>query len=449
MEFAAYLHGEFARELASQGVDLDKPIGLALPDRPLHHVANSAAKLLFGLVLSSGVAAASGAYLPAHAAEDSVREIALLQELLASRGFDPGPIDGIKGDATVAAIIAAQEAYDLEPDGVVGPLTLAALQAAPPADAAESAPAEEPAEEEESEGVEISPILPVDALQQLLADRKFYSGAIDGIPGPLTETAILEAQKAYGLEEDGIAGPRTVAALLTEGATPAEEESDPAEGVEISPILPVDVLQQLLADRKFYSGAIDGIPGAQTEAAILAAQKAYGLEEDGIAGPRTIAALRADVPSPPPTTPAPPATKAATQELQALLRDRGFYTGAIDGILSSATREGIIRAQNFYGLAPDGVAGPATLEALRKDTFSLSAGTKPTPVVASFDVAQVQTLLAKRGFYQGAIDGVLGTETRNAIVRAQNFYGLTPTNGEPSTTLLASLQADPFEAKSA
>ena len=57
---------------------------------------------------------------------EEVREI---QSLLASRGFDPGPADGIFGPRTTAAVIRFQEQLGLVPDGVVGTLTREALGA--------------------------------------------------------------------------------------------------------------------------------------------------------------------------------------------------------------------------------------------------------------------------------------------------------------------------------
>lgn len=51
-----------------------------------------------------------------------------IQQQLAARGFNPGPIDGISGPKTNAAIRAFQKANGLVVDGIVGPKTLAALQ---------------------------------------------------------------------------------------------------------------------------------------------------------------------------------------------------------------------------------------------------------------------------------------------------------------------------------
>lgn len=50
-------------------------------------------------------------------------------------------------------------------------------------------------------------------------------------------------------------------------------------------------LQRALKDRGFDPGAIDGVFGSGTEAAVLAFQASEGLLADGIAGPRTLGAL--------------------------------------------------------------------------------------------------------------------------------------------------------------
>jgi peptidoglycan hydrolase-like protein with peptidoglycan-binding domain len=61
------------------------------------------------------------------------REVAVrgVQRRLIQLGFDPGEIDGDFGDKTEAAVKAFQEKYKLEADGIVGPLTWAALNSPP------------------------------------------------------------------------------------------------------------------------------------------------------------------------------------------------------------------------------------------------------------------------------------------------------------------------------
>jgi lysozyme family protein len=50
-----------------------------------------------------------------------------IQQALAAAGFDPGPVDGIRGPKTIAAIKAFQRAKGLVVDGIVGPETTAAF----------------------------------------------------------------------------------------------------------------------------------------------------------------------------------------------------------------------------------------------------------------------------------------------------------------------------------
>ena len=61
---------------------------------------------------------------PGSAGANSTKQ---LQQQLASAGFNPGGIDGIKGPKTTAAVKAFQAANGLVVDGIVGPKTLAAL----------------------------------------------------------------------------------------------------------------------------------------------------------------------------------------------------------------------------------------------------------------------------------------------------------------------------------
>lgn len=50
-----------------------------------------------------------------------------LQQRLAALNFNPGPVDGVLGRRTIAAIRAFQQSKGLQVDGIVGPKTAAAL----------------------------------------------------------------------------------------------------------------------------------------------------------------------------------------------------------------------------------------------------------------------------------------------------------------------------------
>jgi len=425
-----------------------------------------------------------------------------LQKLLADRGFYNGAVDGIMGSQTRSAIIAAQTAYNLTTDGVEGPQTLAALES----DGAKAVITTVSATTTSTKSAEVS------SLQELLSKRGFYNGAVDGIMGPQTRSAIVAAQKNYGLVTDGIAGTQTLAALESGASKVSVATKNPETISSVTKTSNKDVaaLQQLLAQRGFYNGAIDGIKGAQTNAAITTAQKNYGLTVDGIAGAQTIAALQTDAKS----SPKPDASKQAANtvipaidggvaNLQNLLTDRGFYNGPITGFLGTRTRDAIIAAQKAYGLTADGVAGARTIAALEAGApkQQIAATTTPAPAnvtpairvepkpqvtpapqpqatvtpqptsqatpkpttlaavqpttapvaqptapaaTANTQVSELQRLLAQRGFYTGKVDGVLSGETRNAIIRAQNFYTISPADGSPSNKLIDSLSKDTF-----
>ena len=56
-------------------------------------------------------------------------QVEVLQKALAHFGINPGPIDGLVGPKTEAAVKKFQKAEKLEVDGIVGPKTLAAIDA--------------------------------------------------------------------------------------------------------------------------------------------------------------------------------------------------------------------------------------------------------------------------------------------------------------------------------
>lgn len=58
--------------------------------------------------------------------------VAEIQRALLARGYNPGPIDGVMGPKTRAAVKAFQADHGLKVDGIVGPVTLGALAAVTP-----------------------------------------------------------------------------------------------------------------------------------------------------------------------------------------------------------------------------------------------------------------------------------------------------------------------------
>lgn len=117
----------------------------------------------------------------------------------------------------------------------------------------------------------------VKQIQNRLKQLGFYEGAVDGIYGPGTESAVKAFQRTEGLTVDGIVGPQTWTALF--------EQEEETTGHRVKQI------QRQLKKLGYYEGAIDGIFGPGTESAVKAFQREEGLAVDGIVGPNTWAAL--------------------------------------------------------------------------------------------------------------------------------------------------------------
>jgi peptidoglycan hydrolase-like protein with peptidoglycan-binding domain len=102
---------------------------------------------------------------------------------------------------TKAAIVHFQRRRGLAVDGVVGPRTRAAFgKRGRPAFGSRTM-------KRGDRGWDVA------AMQYILARRGYPPGAIDAVFGPMTDTALRNFQRSYGLVGDGLAGPRTIAAL--------------------------------------------------------------------------------------------------------------------------------------------------------------------------------------------------------------------------------------------
>jgi peptidoglycan hydrolase-like protein with peptidoglycan-binding domain len=105
------------------------------------------------------------------------------------------------------------------------------------------------------------------------------------------------------------------------------------------------------------------------------------------------------------------ATDPAVVDLQRVMTRLGYYSGPIDGVYGSATSAAVTEMQKALGVQADGVFGPATEAALKGKGKDV--------------VVQIQTELARYGYYDGPIDGDYGSGTKAAVEKLQADLGVT------------------------
>jgi N-acetylmuramoyl-L-alanine amidase len=161
----------------------------------------------------------------------------------------------------------------------------------------------------------------VSELQAALKLLGYYSGAVDGVYGKTTASAVSKFQQAAGLTPDGVAGestwqrlfPATPIVSSTPKPTPSPT-STPTPTLEPEPQItptptpttpPVDLptlrlgmrgaavtaLQQKLKALGVFSGQADGVFGSKTETAVKAIQKKFKIKPDGVVGKSTWEAI--------------------------------------------------------------------------------------------------------------------------------------------------------------
>ena len=124
--------------------------------------------------------------------------VRVLQKRLRSLGQQPGPVDGLYGPLTEAAVMRFQSAAGLAVDGIAGPRTLRTLRAEWPQPVGRGAGYAQRGGSAQ-----------VRALQRRLRTADQQPGPVDGLFGPRTEAAVVRFQSETGLAADGVVGSHT------------------------------------------------------------------------------------------------------------------------------------------------------------------------------------------------------------------------------------------------
>ena len=117
-------------------------------------------------------------------------------------------------------------------------------------------------------------------LQQALKTLGHDPGAIDGVFGASTESAVKAFQQAREITADGIVG-RVTWINIDEA-----DQSEPVLRIG-STGLPVRRAQKRMSLVGFDVGGVDGRYGAKTESAVKDLQQRFQVTIDGVVGPQT------------------------------------------------------------------------------------------------------------------------------------------------------------------
>jgi peptidoglycan hydrolase-like protein with peptidoglycan-binding domain len=142
------------------------------------------------------------------------------------------------------------------------------------------------------------------------------------------------------------------------------------------------------------------------------------------------------------------------EQVQAILKELGFYDGTVDGLAGPNTGKAIEDYRRKMGLegsasvdaellellgAPSTTAGIAPTPAPRESAVPKPAPREEVATAPKDMVVRIQAGLKAFGNDEMEIDGVIGARTKAAIREFQSLFGL-PETGEPDQAVYAKMK---------
>lgn len=204
-----------------------------------------------------------------------------MQVRLQEAGFLKGSMDGVYGEDTTRAVKAFQKAEGIPVSGVIDEMTYASLQNVD-APVSTAAPEEESASSDDG-GASLFSIgdsgSEVTSIQHKLKRMGYLDGAVDGIYGGDTASAVKAFQKDEGFSATGMVDGDTLSRLTSVYAA-QNGETVLAPGDSGKKVIR---LQNKLLLHGYNPGSVDGVYGEGTAEAVRRFQAEQNLARTGIA----------------------------------------------------------------------------------------------------------------------------------------------------------------------
>ncbi|HEX3348104.1 MAG TPA: peptidoglycan-binding domain-containing protein [Acetobacteraceae bacterium] len=170
-------------------------------------------------------------------------------------------------------------------------------------------------------------------------------------------------------------------ALIAQPAAAQTAQTAPPALNYVQPLTPagIQAVQQRLQQAGAYSGQVDGVWGADSQAALTQFQQLHQLQVTGQMNQATAAVLGLNITqllgggsAPTPVAQQPrPLSPRAVRALQSRLQQLGYYTGSIDGEWGPRAESALQRFQQASGLQVSGRINQESVTAMGLDPTTL------------------------------------------------------------------------------
>jgi peptidoglycan hydrolase-like protein with peptidoglycan-binding domain len=261
-------------------------------------------------------------------------------------------------------------------------------------------------------------------IQRCLSKLGYFRGPVTGKFASLTQQAVISFQQANRLPAIGIVGPQTQQKLqqACQSRTPSGNSSRNLQLGSRGPA--VSQLQQRLQRLGYFNGPITGYYGPKTQQAVQRYQQGSRQRNTAIAPATT---RQANFFNPGQGGAYPDLAEGNTGEavirLQQRLKQLGYFQPNPTGNYGPITRDAVIAFQRNSGIPASGVTNQQTWNAL----LGYSQGqVTARPSLATEQIRELQNGLRTLGYLTVNSTGYFGPLTRDALIRFQRDYRLSP-----------------------